>query len=104
MDDEKKYKPCPLCKRHGRGLQCPLCHGAGLVVDVPKREYNKKRNQKTLKYAERNGKHFSLWEKELLANQIYSSMVLARKLKRSLRSIENARYRMRKEMKKNETE
>lgn len=86
---------CPLCGGHYIG--CPACKGFGIILQRSKVEENKRRNQKSLKDASHNGKDWSKRDLEILADtEHYSIKQAAYVLKRSIKSVETMRYRLRK--------
>ncbi len=91
-------KDCPLCKKYGRALSCPICKGLGTVEGRSNAEKKKRKNEKSRKTAKKAGKPFTKYEILLLQNPEYSTPYLAKKLSRSIKSIENRRHRLKKEV------
>ena len=89
---------CPVCKNTGGIglLRCPVCKGLGIVKHRSDREKKKAKNEKSKKKASNAGKPFTKREILLLQNSDYSTPYLANRLKRSIKSIENMRYRLKK--------
>lgn len=61
-----------------------------------KYEENKRRYERHSRYNINDGKHYSEEELELIMDYSHSAVWLARKLKRSLKAIENTRHRLKK--------
>lgn len=88
---------CPVCKKAGFILlACPICKGFGTINHRSDREKKKAKNEKSKKKASNAGKPFTKREILLLQNSAYSTPYLANRLKRSIKSIENMRYRLKK--------
>lgn len=100
MRRDELMKPCPLCTSRGEiSLLCPVCKGIGEVRDIPSSERKKLRNNDSRLRASRTGKYLSKHDWALIEDATLSTATVARRLNRSIKSIESARYRLRKEKK-----
>lgn len=100
MKRNELMKPCPLCSHNGEvNILCPICKGIGEVRDVPPSERKKLRNNDSRLRASRTGKYLSKHDWALIEDLTLSTATVARRLNRSIKSIESARYRLRKEKK-----
>ena len=87
---------CPLCAKYGNSLVCPICKGYGLVHQRSSAEEKKRRNDLSIKCATKRHLKFTEKELKIIRDPFYSTAQAASILKRSIKSIENARYRLRK--------
>lgn len=98
MRRDELMKPCPLCLHNGEvNLSCPICKGIGEIRDIPPSERKKLRNNDSRLRASRTGKYLSKHDWALIEDATLSTATVARRLNRSIKSIESARYRLRKE-------
>ncbi len=95
---------CPCCKGIKPNLNCSLCHGYGTILTKDfktKRKERQKRSEIRSIKSGKSHKPFTRREGHILRDERISTGEAARMLGRSIKSIESARYRMRKEEKKN---
>ena len=95
----KIKKDCPLCAKYGIALGCPICNGAGFVLTTDPVAKMKKRNDRSRETASRSKKPFGIYDKKVIADFSIPTAKAAKRLRRSIKSIESARNRLRKELK-----
>lgn len=94
-------KQCPLCKDEVQPFyMCPACRGFGVLEVTPQTVKNKRRQERTLKQAVRDGRKYTSLDMKYLTDENMSSMQVALKTHRTLRAVEEKRRRMRKEAEK----
>ena len=94
----RELVPCPLCTKAGIiDLHCPLCGGSGETPHATPYIKKKKRNDKARARAKRTRRPYTARDYSLIENPYLSSGEVARKLSRSIKAIENMRYKLRKE-------
>ena len=87
---------CPVCK--GNFVGCPVCKGTGIVHQRAKVEENKRRNEKSQKFAKRARKPYTKRDlKIIMDSENYSIKEAAKATHRSIKAVESLRYRLRKE-------
>lgn len=96
--NEYVTKPCPLCTKAGWfDPHCPLCGGTGETQGLSERAKRKRRYEKSRANAKRKGKSYTDHDYFVIENLNLSNAEVARKLSRSIKAIENIRYKLRKE-------
>lgn len=93
----KIKKLCPLCKPDNISILCPACKGKGFVMDYIPSLKKKIRNTNSQHRATRSRKSFTLYDKKIIADFTISTSKVAKMLHRSIKSIESARSRLKKE-------
>lgn len=93
----KIKKSCPLCEPGNISILCPACKGKGFVMDYNPSLKKKIRNINSQHRATRARKSFTLYDKKIIADFTISVGKAARLLHRSIKSIESARSRLKKE-------
>ena len=93
----KIKKSCPLCGPDNFSILCPACKGKGFVMDYNSSLKKKIRNTNSQRRATRARKPFNLYDKKIIADFTISTGKAARMLHRSIKSIESARSRLKKE-------
>jgi hypothetical protein len=79
-----------------------LCKGIGTVIDKDEIRKWKERNDRSRLYANRGGKHYRKKDYLVLMDTTISNAQAAKRLGKSVKAVESARYRLRKEAKLNE--
>ena len=98
MKRDEAMKPCPLCQRKGFiDMQCPICKGFGEVPDPLPSVKKKKKNDISRFKATRAHKPFTNRDWRIIGDERISAAKAAKRLGRSIKAIENARYRLRRE-------
>lgn len=98
MKRDEAMKPCPLCQRKGYvDIRCPICKGFGEVLDLLPSVKKKKKNDMSRFKATRARKPFTNRDWRIIGDERISASKAAKRLGRSIKAIENARYRLRKE-------
>lgn len=86
---------CPIC--HGTSCACVICNGTGMVIGYTGHEENKKRNQKSQKYAKCSKKEYRKGDLDIIMDyEHYSAKEAAYITGRSIKAVETMRYRVRK--------
>lgn len=96
MDSKIKFKDCPLCKKYGPSTFCKICKGTLKLPIADVAEKKKKRNLKSISSATRRYRPYTKYEKSLLLNSDLSTSALAKRLRRSIKSVESMKNRLRK--------
>ena len=95
MNIEEK-KICPICK--GQGCTCHVCKGLGFLKITPNSVIKKRRNAKSQKFATNSRTKYTAGDMKIIRDcENYSIKEAARLTKRSIKAIENMRWRLRKE-------
>lgn len=98
MKRDEAMKSCPLCQRKGYiDIRCPICKGFGKVPDLLPSVKKKKKNDMSRFKATRARKPFTNRDWRIIGDERISASKAAKRLGRSIKAIENARYRLRKE-------
>ena len=85
---------CPMCK--GIGVTCKVCNGRGIVHQRSKVEENKRRNEKSQKFAKRSREPYTKKELAIIMDcENYSIREAAKAVHRSIKAVETMRYRLR---------
>ena len=88
-------KLCPFCKGIENNILCPICRGAGFIMVNPPHVKKKLQNNKSRESASRTKKPFGPIDRAIIADMSISCAQAAKRLHRSIKSIESARYRLR---------
>ena len=98
MRRDEAMKPCPLCQRKGYpDMHCPICKGFGEVPDILPSVKKKKKNDISRFKATRSGKPMTKRDWRIIEDERVSTAKAAKRLGRSIKAIEAARTRLRKE-------